>query len=80
MCFVYVLKSIRHKWVYVGITFNLNKRLVLHNSGKVFSTKSRLPYKLVYYEIVDGIKSARIREKYFKNNAGKEYLKRKGVI
>jgi putative endonuclease len=80
MYFVYVLKSINHNWLYVGITHDLSLRLDLHNQGQVKSTKARLPYLLIYTEKLNSMKEARIREKYFKNNAGKEYLKRRSII
>lgn len=67
-------------WIYVGITNNLEKRLKEHNSGKVISTKSYRPLKLMYSENIDDYKSGRKLEKYYKSNSGKEYLKRRGII
>ena len=43
-----------------------------HNSGKVKSTKARRPYKIVLLEEFDDLKSARIREKYYKTGFGKK--------
>jgi putative endonuclease len=80
MHFVYVLKSVTENWVYVGMTRNVTKRICLHNKGKVKSTRAKRPFKLIYKENCEDSKEARKREKYFKNNAGKEYLKRKGLL
>ena len=50
MYFVYILKSLKDKKLYIGRTYNLDQRFREHNLGKVFSTKHRRPLKLVYYE------------------------------
>jgi putative endonuclease len=50
MFYVYVLQSEKDTNFYTGFTNNLKKRINEHNLGKVNSTKSRLPLKLVYYE------------------------------
>ena len=39
MYYVYIIKSKKDKMLYTGSTNDLNKRLELHNKGKVFSTK-----------------------------------------
>lgn len=80
MYYVYVIKSIGYNWVYVGMTENLEKRLASHNTKKVLSTKFKAPFKLVYFEEVFTSQEARIKEKYFKTNAGKEYLKRRLIL
>ena len=49
------------KW-YIGFTNNLKKRIEEHNSGKSKSTKSRTPFKLVYYEAYVSEKDAKHRE------------------
>ena len=50
MFYIYILQSQKDKQFYTGYTNDLKKRLHEHNSGKVFSTKNRLPFSLVYYE------------------------------
>jgi len=50
MYFTYVLKSHKDDKLYIGYTENLDKRILEHNSGKVKSTKYRIPFELVYYE------------------------------
>jgi len=50
MFFVYILKSIKFKRFYIGITNNLPKRLKHHNEGLVEATKPYRPWKYVYFE------------------------------
>ncbi len=73
--YLYVLESVSSKIFYVGMTTNLENRLLEHNSGKSKFTKGHLPWKIVYYEQVNDFKEGRIREKYLKSNAGKSFLK-----
>lgn len=77
MYFVYVLKSNKDKKLYYGFTQNLEKRLKEHNKGEVRSTKSRIPFDLVYFEKVDSLVNARKRERYFKTGFGHKYIKNK---
>jgi putative endonuclease len=62
MFYVYVLKSKKDRNFYIGSTNDLRKRFRLHNEGKVFSTKSRRPFDLIYYEAYKAEKDARERE------------------
>ena len=48
--YVYVLLSEKDNLFYTGYTSDLKNRLEQHNSGKVFSTKNRIPLRLIYYE------------------------------
>ncbi|KAA0257644.1 GIY-YIG nuclease family protein [Deferribacter autotrophicus] len=75
MFYVYVLQSEKDKKFYTGYTNDLNRRLKLHNSGKVLSTKNRLPLKQVYYEACLNKEDAMLREKYLKTTYGKRYIK-----
>jgi putative endonuclease len=75
MFYTYVLKSEKDgKW-YTGSTQDLRKRCEEHNSGKVFSTKNRGPFKIIYYEVCLSPDDARDRERYLKSGMGKRYLK-----
>lgn len=67
MFYVYVLHSVKDKNLYIGCTSDLRKRLVQHNEGENVSTKSRRPFKLVYYESYFSKKDAVIREKKLKH-------------
>jgi len=69
MFYVYILRSKKDSKLYTGSTGDLVKRLNEHNSGKVFSTKSRKPFELIYYEAYKSEKDARIREHNLKLTA-----------
>ena len=77
MYFVYVIKSKKDEKLYYGLTTDLEKRLIQYNTGSVKSTKSRIPFDLVYNEKVDTLLQARKKEKYFKSGFGRKYIKLK---
>lgn len=73
--YVYVLKSLKDGMFYTGYTNNLNQRVTEHNSGKVLSTKQRVPFDLIYWEGCLNQQDATHREKYLKTAWGKRYIK-----
>jgi putative endonuclease len=73
--YVYVLKSEIVDRNYVGFTQNLHRRLRQHNSGKNKSTKSYLPWKILFYEEFDDKEKALQRELFLKTGKGREYIK-----
>jgi len=75
MYYVYVLKSCWDGHLYVGYTKDLRKRFQDHQNGKVPSTKSRIPFELVFYESYKAISDAKRREKYLKTSKGKSSLR-----
>ncbi|OHC05214.1 MAG: excinuclease ABC subunit C [Planctomycetes bacterium RIFCSPLOWO2_12_FULL_50_35] len=75
MFYTYIIQSTKDKRFYTGSTGDLRKRLNEHNTGKVFSTKNRGPFELIYYEACLNEQDARAREKYLKTGMGKRYLK-----
>ena len=75
MFYTYILRSKKDNRFYTGSADNLRRRLEEHNTGKVFSTKYRLPFELSYYEACTNEQDARAREKYLKSGMGKRYLK-----
>ena len=75
MYYTYIIHSKKDNRWYTGFTADLRKRLKQHNDGKVFSTKNRGPFKLIYYEACICERDARTREKYLKSGMGKRYLK-----
>jgi len=70
--YVYILESLKDGKRYVGYTSDLRKRFEEHNDGKNFSTKSRIPFKLIYYEACLEKEDAQRREKFFKQTKGRE--------
>lgn len=77
MFYVYVLQSIESSDLYIGYTEDLKKRFKQHNEGLSFSTKSKRPWKLIYYEACINQEDAKRREKYFKKTQGRRLLKRR---
>jgi len=74
--YVYLIKSKRKDWVYIGFTSDLRKRFREHNLGKVRVTKSNRPFTLIYYEAYRDELDARKREiELKKKGQQKEFLK-----
>jgi len=73
MYYVYVIRG--PKQFYTGSTKDLKKRFSEHAENKVFSTKGRGPWEIVYYEASLSEKDARERERYLKTAWGKRYLR-----
>lgn len=66
MFFVYILKSLKDKNLYIGYTKDLRRRFKEHNSGLNRSTKHRGPFRLVYYESFSSKDDAKKREENLK--------------
>jgi len=62
MYYVYLLKSKVDHNNYIGSTNDLKKRFMEHNLGKIYSTKNRKPFEIIYYEAYKSEKDARMRE------------------
>lgn len=77
MYYVYFLFSLINHDLYIGSTGNLEKRVVLHNAGKVKSTKAYKPWKLLDYEVYNTRSEAVKRERFLKTHQQKETLKKK---
>ncbi|MBM3251400.1 MAG: GIY-YIG nuclease family protein [Candidatus Omnitrophica bacterium] len=75
MFYTYILQSEKDRKFYTGSTNNLERRIEEHNTGKVFSTRKRMPLTLIYYEACKNEVDARKREKYLKTSWGKRYIK-----
>ena len=74
MYYTYILKSKTDSKLYTGWTINLHRRLVAHNSGKVRSTKSRIPFELIYSEEFSNKEDAIKREKELKSGQWREII------
>ena len=77
MFYTYVLKSKKDGKLYTGFTKDLRNRFKEHNNGKVYSTKGRGPFTLIYYEACLHEEDAKQREQYLKSGRGKAYLKKR---
>ncbi|MCP5064071.1 MAG: GIY-YIG nuclease family protein [Ignavibacteriae bacterium] len=75
MYVVYVLRSLKDQKRYIGMTSDIERRIVEHNDGLVKSTKNRRPFELIYSEKFEAKSEAMKREKFFKSGRGREFLK-----
>ncbi|MBU2578538.1 GIY-YIG nuclease family protein [Patescibacteria group bacterium] len=64
---LYILKSKNFGTYYIGISGDIKKRLKMHNSGMVKSTKSKKPWLLIHKEKFSTLRQARKRELYLKS-------------
>ncbi|MCD2257666.1 GIY-YIG nuclease family protein [Psychroserpens luteolus] len=76
MYYVYVIRSEVDGRLYKGMTMRLDNRIKEHNFGKTKSTKGYLPWVLVYQEVFNTRREARLREKFLKSGQGRDYLKK----
>jgi len=71
---VYVLRSESYSGFYIGFATNLRARVRQHQGGQSLATKSRGPWKLIYYEAYTEREDAEGREKFLKSGAGRRFL------
>src|SRR5205807_6058705 len=67
MFYVYLLHSTKDNGFYIGFSTDLKRRLSEHTRGASFATKSRGPWKLIYYEAYTEREDAEGREKFLKS-------------
>lgn len=72
--YVYVFESLKDGQRYIGYTNNFKNRIKEHENGKSFSTKPRLPVKLIYFEGCLDEVDAKRREHYLKTTQGRRFL------
>jgi putative endonuclease len=73
--FAYVLRSDKDGGLYVGMAKDVKERVEEHNRGYNQSTRSRVPFTLIYSEHCASRGEAREREKYLKSGKGRDFLK-----
>jgi putative endonuclease len=76
MFFVYILRSKKDSRFYIGMSQDVTKRLIQHNSGKTKSTKAFKPWILLHTEEFKTRQEARDREKYLKSGIGRSWIYR----
>jgi putative endonuclease len=74
--YVYIMTDEQHSKLYTGWTGNLRRRVSQHRSGNggVFTRTWNLTM-LVYYEIVEDVGAARLRERKIKRSSKKQRVK-----
>jgi putative endonuclease len=72
---VYIMTDEQHSMLYTGRTGNLKKRVAAHRSGYGGVTTRRHGLnKLVYFESVEDVSTAKLREKQLKRSSKKRRL------
>jgi len=72
--FCYILFSEKANKYYVGSCADITVRLQQHNSGRNTSTKSGIPWKVVYTEAFESNTEARKREAEIKKKKSRKYI------
>ncbi len=75
MYYVYAIASLDRNYIYVGLTNNVERRLMEHDKGKEKTTAPYKPFILIFTEECTDRLNARIREKYWKSGTGKRQLR-----
>ena len=72
---VYVLKSQKDSFHYIGHSADIISRLKQHNQGKVRSSKAHKPYLIIYTESYATKSEAQKREYFLKRGKGNIWLR-----
>ena len=75
MFFVYAIRSDVRNYTYVGLSDDVERRVVQHNAGYERTTRPYRPFYLILVEAYPTRVEVRKREKYLKSGVGKEYLR-----
>jgi putative endonuclease len=70
MNYVYILESESDRSKYTGVTQDLQRRLAQHNNGGAKYSKSKMPYRLIWYAAFVSKEKAYDFEKYLKSSSG----------
>ncbi|MFA6603598.1 MAG: GIY-YIG nuclease family protein [Patescibacteria group bacterium] len=73
MTTLYVIKNTKGNY-YIGVTGDIHRRLIEHNSGTSLATRGRGPWKLVYTETFLSPQEAKKREYQIKQKKRKSYI------
>ncbi len=74
MYYMYILQSEQTSRYYIGSSYDVAVRLAEHNAGKTLSTKSKIPWKLIYTESYSSRQEARQRERQIKSWKNPSYM------
>jgi putative endonuclease len=75
MYHVYILLNEEKTRTYTGVANDVQKRLVLHNSGRVKASRPYRPYIIMHTESFETLKEARQKEKFHKSTTGRRRIK-----
>ncbi len=68
MYYIYVIKSDAFDRIYIGVTTDVDARVMQHNVGKTKSIKAYIPWRLIYTEEYSTKKDALVRERQIKRS------------
>ena len=74
MFYVYIIQSESDTGLYIGMSGDLRRRFLEHQSGESRSTRGRRPWKLIYYEAYVEKQDAAGRERFLKSGGGRMFL------
>ncbi|MFH0772660.1 MAG: GIY-YIG nuclease family protein [Candidatus Omnitrophota bacterium] len=77
MWYVYVLRSAKDNFLYIGSTNDLNRRIEEHENGICASTRLHCPFELAGYFALRDRGRAIEFEKYLKTGSGKAFLSKR---
>jgi putative endonuclease len=72
--FVYILQSKKDFSFYIGQTNDLDARVSKHNDGFSKYTSSKIPWRLVYFELLESRTAVIKREKEIKSKKSRKYI------
>ena len=75
MYYLYVLLNEVKTRTYTGVAGDVDKRLALHNAGRVDASRPYRPYNIIHTEPFKTLKEARQREKFYKTTTGRRRIK-----
>ena len=75
--FTYILLSEKNGDIYIGSTADIQHRVLLHNRGKVKSTKAYTPWRLLEFHEYASRSEAVKSEMFLKTGQQKELLRKK---
>jgi len=76
--YVYLIQSILYpNQRYVGVTSDVDKRIIAHNAGRSPHTSKNKPWKLATYLAFTDSKKALEFEKYRKTGSGRAFAKKR---
>ncbi len=71
---VYIIKRVKTGEYYIGSSCDPYSRLELHNAGHVKATRHKKPYKLVFIQEFENIKTAKLIERKIKTWKRKDFI------
>ena len=75
MHYVYILLNRAKTRTYTGVADDVNKRLAVHNAGRVKASRPYRPYNIIHTESFQTLSGARQKEKFYKSTTGRRKLK-----